>query len=53
MPVHTLQNVDKKHRTSVYTFIVKEMLEDWDDAKSMGKNYFSLFCSPEQDVAPW
>ncbi len=32
-----LQNNDRKTRTSVFVMVANEMLDDWDDAKSIGK----------------
>jgi len=31
------ENVERKHRTSVYVLIVTEELEEWDDSKSIGR----------------
>ena len=49
--VLSLQNQDKKTRTSVYVMIVNEVLDDWDDAKCMGKSII-MYChwvSPEAE----
>ncbi|KAJ8305817.1 hypothetical protein KUTeg_016362 [Tegillarca granosa] len=32
------ENKEKKHRTTLYVFIVSELLDDWEDKRSMGKN---------------
>ncbi len=34
--------MDKKTRTSVYVMVVNEVLDDWEDAKIMGKSYQAL-----------
>lgn len=31
------ENLERKHRTSVYVLIVTEELEEWDDSKSIGR----------------
>lgn len=31
------ENKEKKHRTWLYVFIVTELLDDWEDKKSMGR----------------
>ncbi|XP_046337077.1 diphosphoinositol polyphosphate phosphohydrolase 1-like [Haliotis cracherodii] len=31
------ENEDKKHRTSVFTFVVTDLLDEWEDSKSMGR----------------
>ncbi|XP_064605635.1 diphosphoinositol polyphosphate phosphohydrolase 1-like [Liolophura sinensis] len=38
------ENVDRKHRTLVYVFIATELLEEWEDLRSMGRKrkWFSL-----------
>uniref|UniRef100_A0A3P8V4U3 diphosphoinositol-polyphosphate diphosphatase n=1 Tax=Cynoglossus semilaevis TaxID=244447 RepID=A0A3P8V4U3_CYNSE len=37
-------NQDRKHRTYVYTLIVTEMLEDWEDSVNIGRkrNWFTI-----------
>jgi len=36
-PLGQFENVERKHRTSVYVLIVTEELEEWDDSKSIGR----------------
>ncbi|XP_029648241.1 diphosphoinositol polyphosphate phosphohydrolase 1-like [Octopus sinensis] len=38
------ENNDKKHRTSVFAFIVTELLEEWEEKKNLGRKreWFSL-----------
>lgn len=33
----SFENLERKHRTSVYVLIVTEELEEWDDSKSIGR----------------
>ena len=37
-----LQNKEKKHRTLLYAFIVTDLLDEWEDAKVMGKALSSI-----------
>jgi hypothetical protein len=32
-----IQNMERKTRTSVYAMEMKELLDDWEDAKIMGE----------------
>lgn len=38
------ENIDKKHRTSVFAFIVTELLEEWEEKRNLGRKreWFSL-----------
>lgn len=35
-------NQDRKHRTYVYTLIVTETLEDWEDSVNIGKRHLTV-----------
>lgn len=43
-PLGQFENLERKHRTSVYVLIVTEELEEWDDSKSIGRKrkWFSI-----------
>ncbi|CAM1295279.1 NUDT3 (predicted) [Pycnogonum litorale] len=38
------ENPERKHRTSVFVMVVTDLLEDWDDSKTMGRmrKWFSV-----------
>jgi diphosphoinositol-polyphosphate diphosphatase len=38
----TFENLDRKHRTSVYLLLVTEELDVWDDSKSRRRKWFSV-----------
>ncbi|XP_074643347.1 diphosphoinositol polyphosphate phosphohydrolase 1-like [Tubulanus polymorphus] len=42
--IGNFENAERKHRTAVYILIVTELLDDWDDAKSLGRKrkWFAL-----------
>lgn len=41
--IYLLQNIEKKHRTNLYAFIVTDLLDEWEDGKVMGKHFLEFF----------